>query len=271
MTGAKPAAAGEPPLLMIEAAIATIRLARPRLHNRLEPQDLHQLADYFEQINADHSIRAVILTASGNSFSSGYHLGALQQDAQNAPEQPAASVPDSEPTLFARVVDQLETLRPPTICALNGSVYGGATDLALACDFRLGVTRMQLLMPAARLGIHYYASGLRRYVSRLGLANAQRLFLTAQAVNADELIAMGYLTELVDAADLPARSRQLAEQLARNAPAAVQGMKQHLNAIASGVFDPATINYAHKASLHSAEAREGVQAWHEKRAPHFDD
>ena len=62
---------------------------------------------------------------------------------------------------FERTVDRLEALRVPTIAALNGSVYGGATDLALACDFRIGVKGMRLLMPAARLGIVYYPSGIR--------------------------------------------------------------------------------------------------------------
>ena len=72
----------------------------------------------------------------------------------------------------------LEMARPVTVAALHGGVYGGATDLALACDFRVGAHGIDMFMPAARLGLHYYRSGLERYVSRLGLDNAKRLFLT---------------------------------------------------------------------------------------------
>src|ERR687893_246892 len=82
------------------------------------------------------------------------------------------------------MVDRLEAVRVPTIARLQGGVYGGATDLALACDFRIGHEGIEMVMPAGRLGVHYYASGLRRYVSRLGLNTAKRLFLTAERLDA---------------------------------------------------------------------------------------
>src|SRR5260370_1440097 len=106
---------------------------------------------------------------TGKGFRSGSPIGGLI-------EQEAT---DHDPEAFERTVDRLEALRVPTIVALNGSVYGGSTDLALACDFRFGAEGIQLRMPAARLGIVYYASGIERYVSRLGIAAAKKLFLTA--------------------------------------------------------------------------------------------
>jgi enoyl-CoA hydratase/carnithine racemase len=94
--------------------------------------------------------------------------------------------------------------RPVTVAALEGNVYGGATDLALACDFRIGVEGMELRMPAAALGLHYYPSGMRRCVATLGLSAARRLFLTAEPLAATDLLALGYLDELVPAASLEA-------------------------------------------------------------------
>jgi len=67
-----------------------------------------------------------------------------------------------------------------TIAAINGGVYGGGTDLSLACDFRLGSTAANMFMPAAKLGLHFYPGGMVRYVTRLGLNQAKRLFLTAE-------------------------------------------------------------------------------------------
>jgi len=84
-------------------------------------------------------------------------------------------------------------------------------------------------MPAARLGLHFYASGLQRYVSRLGLAAAKRLFLLAQTVAADELLRIGYLDTLVPAERLDAEVDAIAAALAGNAPLAVRGMKQSLD------------------------------------------
>src|SRR5205085_5774319 len=132
-----------------------------------------------------------ILTGTGKSFSSGFHIGAL------ADRLAGKGRAEEDRDGFERMVDRLEALRVPTIAALNGSVYGGATDLALACDFRIGVEGMRLAMPAARLGIVYYASGIERYVSRLGIAAAKKMFMTAQPIETAELLRIGYLDEAV--------------------------------------------------------------------------
>jgi enoyl-CoA hydratase/carnithine racemase len=245
------------PTLSVEGGIATIRLHRPEVHNRIEPADLVALRDILERIAADSSVRVAVLTASGRSFSSGFHIGELSGDG-----------PHDEMS-FGRVADQLEALRVPTICALNGGVYGGSTDLALACDFRIGVTGMAMFMPAARLGLHYYPSGMQRYVSRLGLNTAKRLFLTAEKLEAEELLRIGFLTDLVAPDGLAGRTAELAATLAANAPLAVQGMKQALNDIARGNADLAAIAETASRVRHSEDLREGRAAWLEKRAPQF--
>jgi enoyl-CoA hydratase/carnithine racemase len=245
------------PTLSVEGGIATIRLHRPEVHNRIEPADLVALRDILERIAADSSVRVAVLTASGRSFSSGFHIGELSGDG-----------PHDEMS-FGRVADQLEALRVPTICALNGGVYGGSTDLALACDFRIGVTGMAMFMPAARLGLHYYPSGMQRYVSRLGLNTAKRLFLTAEKLEAEELLRIGFLTDLVAPDRLAGRTAELAATLAANAPLAVQGMKQALNDIARGNADLAAIAETASRVRHSEDLREGRAAWLEKRAPQF--
>ena len=105
---------------------------------------------------------------------------------------------------FEALANRIEDFPLPTICRLNGGVYGGSTDLALACDFRIGVDSCEMLMPAARLGLHYYPSGIRRYVSRLGVAAAKKLFLTAQKMDAAEMLRIGYLDTVVAADELDA-------------------------------------------------------------------
>jgi len=167
------------------------------------------------------------------------------------------------------LVDQLEDLRIPTICALNGSVYGGATDLALACDFRVGVEGMELGMPASRLGVHYYLSGLRRYVTRLGLGAAKRLFLTGLPMDAKQLLEIGYLDEVVPAAELAARVDALAATLASRAPLAVQGMKRALNDVARGNSDRAEVEAAVTRCMRSEDLVEGLVAWKARRPPVF--
>ena len=251
------------PVITIEEGRALIRLNRPRVHNRLEPEDLAVLESAFDRIDADPSVRVLILTAGGRSFSSGFHIGALAD--RLAGEGEEAYDRDA----FERTVDRLEALRVPTIAALNGSVYGGATDLALACDFRLGVEGMRMLMPAARLGIVYYASGIGRYVSRLGVAAAKKLFLTAQPIDAAEMLRIGYLDEVLPADQLMPRAEALAALLAANAPLALAGLKRAIDACAGGRLDMAELAAARERCAASRDHREGVRAWAEKRPPVF--
>jgi enoyl-CoA hydratase len=247
---------GSVPTLTTDGACATIRLNRPQVHNRLSPEDLAYLDHLLTATDQDRSLRSLVLTASGPSFCSGFNIGALGETDQK------------EGPTFEYLADRLERFRLPTICALNGSVYGGATDLALACDFRIGVAGMTLLMPAARLGLHYYRGGLQRYVSRLGISAAKRLFLLAEPVDTEMLLRIGYLDEVVALDGLAPRVQELAVVLAQRAPRAVQGMKAALNDIARGDADFAAIEAA---AGYGPELTEGRAAWMEKRPPRFAD
>ncbi len=251
------------PLVNMVDGRALVRLNRPREHNRLEPADLAALRETFDRVDADPAVRALVLTGTGKSFSSGYHIGAL------ADRLAGKAGPEEDRDAFERMVDRLEGLRIPTIAALNGSVYGGATDMALACDFRIGVEGMRLLMPAARLGIVYYESGIRRYVSRLGVAAAKQLFLTAQPIDAAEMLDIGYLDEVVSPDELMPRAEAIAATLAANAPLAVAGLKRAINEAAAGTLDRDALAAIRAACSASEDHKEGVKAWTEKRTPVF--
>ncbi|MGB5902761.1 MAG: enoyl-CoA hydratase/isomerase family protein [Xanthobacteraceae bacterium] len=251
------------PILTRDGPRATIRLNRPRLLNRLQPSDLAALIALFDRVEADDGIRVLVLTGTGRAFCAGFDLGTIaERTASAADEQSAGSA-------FEVVADRLENLALPTICRLNGGVYGGATDLALACDFRIGVDTCEMFMPAARLGLHYYKSGVSRYVSRLGVNAAKKLFLTAQKIEAAEMLRIGYLTEMVPAAELDREVDALAATLAGNAPMAMCGMKRTINEIAHGKLDEDAADQRQRDSMRGNEIKEGVAAYKEKRKPRF--
>ncbi len=125
-------------------------------------------------------------------------------------------------------------------------------------------------MPAARLGLHYYPSGLVRYASRLGLGAAKRLFLLAEAVPADELLRIGYLDDMADADHLPALLQRYLDALAAGAPLALRGMKQALNEFVRGDWVDARVRERETQCATSADLREGLAAWRERRAPRFE-
>jgi enoyl-CoA hydratase/carnithine racemase len=258
----EPADLASAPLLDLDGARATIRLNRPKHLNRLQADDLDALMKLFDRIEADPAIRVLVLTGTGRAFSAGYDLGSIAERAATAQEQTAGSS-------FEVVVNRLEDLTVPTICRLNGGVYGGSTDLALACDFRIGIDSCEMFMPAARLGLHYYKSGIQRYVSRLGLDNAKRLFLTAERIGAAEMLRIGYLTAMLPAEALDEEVDKLVAILAGNAPIAMRGMKRAINEIARGRLDEEGADRRHRDSMRSAEIKEGIKAFAEKRPPKF--
>ncbi len=251
------------PILTRDGPRATIRLNRPRLLNRLQPSDLATLMTLFDRVEDDSGIRVLVLTGTGRAFCAGFDLGTVADRVNSAPDEQSAG------SAFEVVADRLEHLGVPTICRLNGGVYGGATDLALACDFRIGVDTCEMFMPAARLGLHYYKNGVSRYVSRLGVNAAKKLFLTAQKIDAAEMLRIGYLTEMVATVDLDREVDTLAATLAGNAPMAMRGMKRTINEIAHGKLDEDAADRRQRDSMRGDEIKEGVAAYKEKRKPRF--
>lgn len=252
-----------PPSLERVAAVATIRLRRPSHANRVETADLKVLLAHCDALRRDSSIRAVVLTASGKQFSAGFDLSSSLGSSDPAPRLEGITAS------FAAMVDAFEALPQVTVCALNGGVYGGATDLALACDFRYGVTDARMCMPVARIGLQFYPSGLRRYASRLGVDNAKRLFLLGETLDAQRMLAIGFLHAVVEPDELMTIAAATAKRAASMAPMAVSGIKQALNALASGSLDVDETLRTEALTMRSQDLREGVAAWHEKREPMF--
>jgi len=126
-----------------------------------------------------------------------------------------------------------------------------------------------MFMPAARLGLHYYTSGIARYVARLGVDNAKRLFLTAEKISATEMLRIGYLTSAVPAEALDEEVDRLAALLAANAPLAMRGMKRTINEFARGNLDKEASDRRHRESMRGEEIKEGIRAFSEKRRPKF--
>jgi enoyl-CoA hydratase/carnithine racemase len=259
--------------------------------NRLELEDLAALQEHLAAVNARPEVLVLRLTATGRHFCSGFNISRIGAGSGAGPNE------DDAGARFEALADALEQARPVTIAALQGGVYGGAGDLALACDFRYGTPACELRVPAAQLGLHYYRGGLQRYVARLGLQAAKRVMLTAETFDAPALLACGLLDRVVTTTDgqadaptilpvnpsanLPADAHTaalmtavdtLSATLAGMAPLALLGMKKHLNRMARGPLgadDLADIAADIARAAASDDLREGTQAWQDKRRPVF--
>ena len=227
------------PTLELAGSMAIITLRRPGQHNRIDPDDPAVLLQHIVQVRAAPSVRLLVLTGEGEkTFCSGYTLGQIGARLDRSLEE---------------MLDALEAIEIPTLCAMNGSAYGGGTDLALACDFRIGVRGCRLFMPAARFGLHYYPGGLRRFVTRLGCSASKKIFLTGMTMDSEELLRTGFLTELVERDELQPRIDLYRDNIARCDAQAVRSMKRHINAISAGEWDEASGRAAYEASMSSEE------------------
>ncbi len=245
------------PTLALDGAIATITLQRPAVANRLELTDLDVLHGHLAAVEAASEVRVLRLVSTGRHFCSGFNVGQVGSAGAQAGAR------------FGELADAIEAARPVTIAAIQGGVYGGACDLALACDFRLGTTACEMFVPAARLGLHFYRSGLERFVTRLGLAAARRVMLAAETFDAAGMREIGMLDRVVAPEELAAELEVLSAALAAMAPLALLPMKRHLNAIARGRLDAEAIARDIARADASEDLREGGLAWKEKRAPRF--
>lgn len=247
------------PRLELDGPVARITLQRPASANRLEHEDLDTLLDHLQAIEQQPEVRVLILRSQGRHFCSGFNL---------------ADSMESAPSHFARVADALERARPVTVAVLQGGVYGGAVDLTLSCDLRIGCPAVQAAVPAVRLGLQFYRSGLQRAVQRLPWVTAQRLYLLGHQLDAQELERAGFFVAMADGeGGLDAEAQRLSAHLLALAPLALAGIKRAMTEIASGrVADPAVaaaLDASAAQTERSQDLAEGVRAWREGRPPRF--
>jgi methylglutaconyl-CoA hydratase len=237
--------ADDAPSLHIANGCATITLQRPSQHNRIDPDDLPVLRGHLALCETNEQVSVIVLTGTGNkTFSSGYTLDAIVGRLQER--------------AFESFLNTLEACPKLTIAAMRGSVYGGATDLALCCDIRLGLEGTQMFMPAAKIGLHYYPQGMRRYVQRLGFSAASQLFLTGTTIDAAQMLRIGMLTELLRPDAFEQRLAHYCALAQTNSSSAVALMKQSLAELAQLTM-PEGIEQRYLSTLGSNELAERLQ------------
>ncbi len=249
------------PTLTRRGPVARVRLARAAHRNALRPTDLQVLLDHFSAVDADAGVRVVVLEAdlaeAGRPvFCAGFDIAGFDD-------------PAHDPRLFERVVESLEALRPITVCAVSGSVHGGAMDMVLACDLRVAVQGAVFRMPAVGLGLHYYPSGLARFVSRLGTDLAKRAFLGGRALSVEELQAAGAFDAVVSPEAFGEAVESLVLRVTALAPLAAQLTKRSLNELGIGVHDAVRLSDREARTLASGDFAEGRRAFAQDRRPEY--
>lgn len=237
--------------------VGRLTLNSPERHNSLGQQELEGIQTCLTQVSEDDQVRVLVVTGAGEkTFCAGASLQQLGSG-QLAGDH------------FQVTTKQLADLAIPTICAINGNVFGGGVELALSCDFRFGIQGSRMRVPAAAIGLCYPLSGLNCFVDRLGLNITKRLLVASEEFDAEAMLQIGFLDHLVLRSQLEDRANGLALHIANLAPLAVRSMKAILQQATDGSLD---LEEAERLSLlcqESADLQEGFAAKKEKRQPRF--
>lgn len=242
-----------------------VRIAHEGRANALDDAILDALVSLLQGPRAE-AARVVLLSGGGDRhFSAGLDL------AERTADELVAYLQQGERRL-GRAARAIAGCPRPVIGVLNGAAFGGALELAIACDWRIAARGARLGMPAARIGVVYAAEGLRRFVAAMGPARARRLFLTGAPIDADEAFALGLVDQVVEPADLWETAHAVAAQIAPAAPLAVAGTR----AIIETITDRApweeveeTASAVRSRAFDSDDFREGLAAFRDKRPPEF--
>jgi enoyl-CoA hydratase/carnithine racemase len=253
-------------LLLDEPAPGVVRLtiSNPGKRGALD----HAILDRFARTMPELDARCVIVTGESRIFSAGYDIGDLPESVFADEAEKLVAHP------FAAAIDALEAYPYPTLAALNGHVIGGGLELALACDLRIAATKIKLGMPPAKLGLVYSHTGIRKFIDTIGAPRTRELFLVGGRIDASTACSWGLVNWLAEPEQLSDRALELAVEIAGNAPLAQLGNKRVIAAAleAQAKFDPDVergLIELRRVCFASADFREGVRAFAEKRAPNW--
>ncbi|MGH7736437.1 MAG: enoyl-CoA hydratase/isomerase family protein [Candidatus Tyrphobacter sp.] len=248
-----------------EGGVVTVTLNRPAVLNALDAALLTQLDDALRDIDDDRSVRAVIITGSGEkAFAAGAdigELGALQSEA-------AAKVASRAGQALTR---RIERMHAAVIAAINGFALGGGCELALACDIRIASDGARLGQPEVNLGIIPGYGGSQRTTRLIGRGDAMYLCLTGEVIDSREALRIGLVQRVVPAAQLMDEARRVAALIAAKAPLAIAACKRAIDAGAHLPIDDALEleAQAFAALVPTHDFKEGSGAFLAKRRAEF--
>ncbi len=248
-----------------EGAVARTLIDRPDRRNALTQAMWASIPPIMRTLSDDPRVRLIIWGSSTDGiFSAGADIAEYREHAQDL-EWSAHSQ-----TVVAAGVEAVAKAAVPTLAVIDGPCFGGGAGLAVACDFRIATTRSTFAITPARLGMVYLHTATVDLVDLVGPRHAKRILFTGETMNADEALAIGLVDRVVDQAVLETEVAEFIEPLLAVSGGSTRLMKQAISMIMQGQRESTPQTEALVAqALRSADYREGVAAFMERRPPRF--
>ncbi len=248
----------------MQGGIASLTIARPEKLNALTGEMMQALMAMCARIEREAQIRVVILTGEGKAFSAGGDIDAWSSDS---------------PVEFGRhwvrdghaAFDALARLRQPVIAVINGHAFGGGLELAACADYRIAESHVKIGQPETGLGIIPGWSGTQRAVRRFGAQLVRRMALFGERFSAEEALSLGIVDRLADRGKGLEEARKLAASISALSPKATELTKMLINAAEGEETERVLESLAGRIAAESSDLSEGLEAFHQKRPPKFED
>ncbi len=243
--------------------VLTVTIRREDKLNAMNDAMMEELTECFRWIHRQQDIHAVVLTGTGKAFMAGADIGGYH---------------DFDVGQFFAFQDKgrdmyrsIETCGKPVIAAVNGYALGGGFELAVACDIVIASEKAKFGLPEVKLGLVPGGGGVQKLARAVGTFLAKELMMTGRLIDAAEAKELRFVNRVAEHDKLQETSRQLAAQLAQQAPLAVQALKKLVNEGRDASLETAqAYDRSFLANLfHSEDAKEGIAAFVEKRQPLF--
>ncbi len=260
-------AGGELRLDFPAPAVARLTLGRPEKRNPLSHAILDAIASILPRLDHGIDVRCVLITGAGRAFSAGYDIGTIPERSFERDAEALVAHP------FSAAMDAVSAHPYPVVAAINGHCLGGGLELAVRCDLRICAAEAKLGMPPAKLGLIYGHTGLQRFIDCIGVPRTKELFLTGRNVDGTRAEEIGLVHEVHPAAEIEARSLELASAIAANAPLSMTGNKRAIETLSQfprlSPKQEEELIELRRSCFASEDFREGISAFAEKREPQW--
>ncbi|NCG23776.1 MAG: enoyl-CoA hydratase [Actinobacteria bacterium] len=252
--------------------IGTLTIDNPGRRNAMNSAMYLAVPDAMAALAAEPDLRCIVIRGAGDeAFSAGSDISEFPNRRMGRAtdgSSKAEGYDNAEHEAWAAIANA----RVPVIAAIHGPCRGGGIAIALHADIRIAGADATFAVPPASLGLAYPIEATERLVSLVGPATAKSLLFTARVVDAEAALRIGLVQEVVPEAELNAHVDRLTDQIARLAPLSINAAKVQVNAIsaaAGAAVDLVNIKAHARACYDSADFKEGVAAFMQKRRPHF--
>jgi methylmalonyl-CoA decarboxylase len=249
----------------IKESIGIAVINDPHKANCLSSSVLHDLLRAFDEFEKQN-MRVVILRAYAGAkiWSAGHDLRELHADGSDP-------LPYNEP--FEQVLHRVIDYPVPVIGMIEGSVWGGACDLAMTCDILVGAPTATFAITPAKIGIAYNTAGLNHFIGVLPTHIIREMLFTANPISAQDAYRLGLLNRLVEADKLEETTMEISRAIAARAPLVVRLLKKEMRKLTAGKSltpdEFEELQSLRRQTYRSKDFKEGIQAFFEKRPPAF--